>query len=400
MRGIKYVSWSGTSGYALAALDYVRGLVAAGVPVHWVPLGREGPHKNVPWRPALGIEALYFHPALANDPVHLDLPRLLDQCCEPCEYDTVIVHLPPEYWPVYFEPGRRNIGYAAWETDKLPPHWVSLMNLATRVLVPCQMNHDVFKRDGVIVPIRVVPHMLRSVPERASTLSRQHVRSRLGIDSNATVFYTINAWNPRKGMPDLLNAYARAFTNDEDVLLLLKTDSIGYSAPPSFAVAPVAELLAGWRERMQKGRIKDLPAIRLIDRPVSGQEMEDLHVAGDAFVSMTRGEGWGMGACEALARARPVMMTGWGGQLDYLGTNWPWSIDYSMAKVSPWPGQSSYLPSQQWALPKLDHAVHLLQRLHAGIRSAQQQAAETAMVLRERLSMERVTATLLASLDD
>jgi glycosyltransferase involved in cell wall biosynthesis len=400
MRGVKVVSWSGTSGYALAALDYVRGLVAAGVPVQWVPLGREGPHANVPWRAELGIEALDFFPALADDPVHADLPALLERCCRPCAYDTVLVQLPPEYWPVHFEPGMRNAGYTAWETDRVPPHWPPLLNLASRVLVPSRMNRDVFERCGVVVPVRAVPHMLRAVPPPATDAARRRIRATLGIGADTTVFYSINTWEPRKGVFDLLNAFARAFGDADDVLLLLKTHTTGYGAPPSFAVTPVAELLAKWRERAQKGRATGLPAMRAIDRPLSGGEIEDLHVAGDVFVSLTRGEGWGMGACEALARGRPVLITGWGGQLDYLGADWPWLVRYALTAVSPWPGQSSFLSSQRWAQPELDHAAQLLRRLHGDLAAAQMHAARAAAALRDRLSPARVTAALLESLDD
>jgi hypothetical protein len=94
------------------------------------------------------------------------------------------------------------------------------------------------------------------------------------------------------------------------------------------------------------------------------------------------------------------MMTGWGGQLDYLGADWPWLVDHALTAVSPWPGQSSFLSSQQWAQPDLDHAARLLRRLHGDLAAATMHAARAATALRERLSPARVTAQLLASLDD
>lgn len=399
MRGIKLVSWSGTTGYALSALDYLRGLVAQQVPVEWMPLC-SGPDGYMPWRADLGFDALDFFPALSKDPLHADLPQLVERCCRPCDYDMVLVYLPPEYWPVYFEPGRRNVGFTAWETDRLPPHWPSLFNLAERVLVLSSMNREVCERCGVVVPVRVVPPMLREVPPPVSDEHRRQIRAGLGIGPHTTVFYSINTWEPRKGVYDLLSAFASAFSNADDVVLLLKTSPRGIGAPPSYTAAPVAELLAKWHQRAARGREACLPPIRVIGDNLSGEQIEDLHRAGDVFVSLTRGEGWGMGGCEALVRGRPVLMTGWSGQLDYLGSEWPWLVNYRLTQVTPWPQQASFLASQRWAQADLAHAAELMRGLHRDLPTAMSYATQTAEALRQRLSMERMTEHLLASLND
>jgi hypothetical protein len=38
MRGLKYVSWGDTTGYAVAAKAYVRALMAQGVSLSWTPM--------------------------------------------------------------------------------------------------------------------------------------------------------------------------------------------------------------------------------------------------------------------------------------------------------------------------------------------------------------------------
>lgn len=398
--GIKLVSWSGTSGYALAALDYLRGLVAQQVPVEWVPLCN-GPNGYLPWRPDFGFDALDFFPALAEDPAHADLPQLVELCCKPCDHDIVLVHLPPEYWPVHFEPGKRNIGMTTWETDRLPPHWPSLLNLAERVIVVSSMNRVVCERSGVRVPVRIVPHMLREVPLQVSDEQRARIRAGLGIGLHTTVFYSINTWEPRKAVYDLLSAFADAFTAGEDVLLLLKPSSLGMGMPPSYAVAPAGELLMQWQQRASRGRRSPLPPVRVVgDQNLTGEQIEDLHRAGDVFVSLTHGEGWGMGGCESLARGRPVIMTGWGGQLDYLGNEWPWLVKYRLVPVTPWPQQSSFLAPQQWAQADLTHAAELMRGLHRDLPAAMAHAAQAAKELRRRLSMQQVAKRLLESFDD
>ena len=37
-----------------------------------------------------------------------------------------------------------------------------------------------------------------------------------------------------------------------------------------------------------------------------------IHAIGDCYVSLTHGEGWGMGAFDAATLGKPVLITGWG----------------------------------------------------------------------------------------
>ena len=66
--------------------------------------------------------------------------------------------------------------------------------------------------------------------------------------------------------------------------------------------------------------------------------------------SVTRGEGWGLGPFDAATLGKPVIITGWGGHLDFLGADYPGLIAYTMAPVSGWLHGASYRPTQQWAV--------------------------------------------------
>ena len=76
--------------------------------------------------------------------------------------------------------------------------------------------------------------------------------------------------------------------------------------------------------------------------------IDRLHQLGDTYVSLTRAEGWGMGAFDAAALGRPVLMTGWSGHLDFLGRDHPGLIGGALAPID-WPG-TSYGPDHRWAV--------------------------------------------------
>jgi hypothetical protein len=148
--GIKLLSFVDHSGYGMAALAYVRALVNAGIPVRWVPLRYEGDQV----RPLSPGEAPPLALLATDDESLADLPALLAATSRPITCDTVVAHTVPEHWPALFEPGRRNVGYTVWETDRAPAHWRTLLDRADRVLVPCAMNRDTFVAAGVRSALR------------------------------------------------------------------------------------------------------------------------------------------------------------------------------------------------------------------------------------------------------
>jgi hypothetical protein len=134
------------------------------------------------------------------------------------------------------------------------------------------------------------------------------------------VFYSINTWDPRKNLPFLLRAFCAAFGPQDPVSLVLKTSPLGYGDPPFYPRTDSAELARELLTRLSGGAAT--PAISLLPYSLNGQAIDWLHALGDCYVSFTHGEGWGLGAFDAATLGKPVLMTGWGGQRDYLGETW------------------------------------------------------------------------------
>lgn len=295
MRGLKYISWGDTTGYATAAKSYVAALADAGVNISWSPMV-PGPRL---YEPTLGKASPV--PSLQNI-YHRDI-----------EYDRVIIHTVPEYYPEWLErerkPGRRIYGYTVWELERLPRHWPDILNQLDGVIVPCQWNVSVFRDSGVHVPIHVVPHLsqFESMPEPSPT-DRDRLLGHLGdyrqsID-NRFVFYTIGFWSHRKAPYLAIEAYWKAFAHDDPVLMVVKTSNKDITCwhrswRNGFRLRHPSPALS--IERMiRKSGGKLAPVALIADEQLSDGEMQSLHALGDCFVSLTRTEGWGLGAFEGL----------------------------------------------------------------------------------------------------
>src|SRR5581483_4541226 len=118
-----------------------------------------------------------------------------------------------------------------------------------------------------------------------------------------------------------------------------------------------------------------------------------LHTRGDCFVSMSHGEGWDLAGFDACAYGNPVVMTGWGGPLEYLDGQSAYLVDCDVVPVEHWEPES-YAPEQHWAMPNHDHAVELLRAVARDIEVARARAAP----LRERVLTDYTESRVLDTL--
>ncbi len=389
MRGLKYISWGDTTGYAVAAKAYVRALVDAGVELTWAPM--------LPGEDRYQLQPVTDWPET----------KLNGVCNRPIDYDTVLIHTVPEYFPALIEQerqaGRRILGYTVWELENLPTHWPEILNQLDAVLVPCQWNVEVFRRAGVNVPIHVVPHLpqFESLAE-AAPAARAALRARLPRDDRKRfVFYTVGYWSNRKAPYLALEAYWKAFNASDPVLMIVKTSRNDITQwhrhwrngfrlrhpSPARSVARLARRFAN-----------PAPVAVIAEESLSDEEMLALHEMGDCFVSLTRTEGWGLGAFDAARQGKPVVITGYGGQLDYLDPALSALVDYTLVPVHEPTWSASYKPSDLWAEPSVEQAARQLRKIFDAPVAARQRAAQQAARIARDFSPDAVIAALLEAL--
>jgi glycosyltransferase involved in cell wall biosynthesis len=372
---IRYVSWVGTSGYAVAAQGYLLSLLHAEAELGWTPLFPNDPRTGG-WSQAESTEAAKQEiAALCTDegnPTSYNgsaVRELIDNV--PADTaDAAIIHIVPEAWSAHRRSEGLTIGNTVWETDKLPAHWPPLLNSVDGIIVPCTMNREVMVSCGVTVPVHVVPHVAPRFPTAPTSSECEAFREHLGIPRDHTVFYCIDLWDPRKAPYKTIAAFLDAFDGDDDVTLIVKTSEYGPRSGAEAGYEPTDGLIAQLTGARQR------PAnIVTIRGDVPRRAIELLHAVGDCYVSLTHGEGWGIGSYEAVALGNPVVTTGWGGTLDYLGTDWPYLIDFEMVPVMNLSGLPSFDPTQKWAAADREHAGDLMRSIHADPEPARRAAA-------------------------
>ena len=358
---IRYYGPIGTSGYAGVCHDIVASLAGAeALTVDFIPLAIQNFNpKDTPSATSSACPCATTREL--RDAVFLDT-----------HVDVVVMHSVPDLWiPIVkrekkLNPNVITCGITVWETSHVPPQWIPHLRWVDRVSFPNQWNTAVFGRDlpGLDVsflPHPVLPRIALQDSVHAPMLSRL-VQDKLE-NPGLYIVYTINEFSGRKGIELLVKAFADTFHVEDNIILFIKTHG---SVSKDVADRYIARLT--------------------INNPVSAKiyldysrwdedDITRLHQMSDCFVSLTRSEGHGLGACTAALMGNHVIMTSYGGQLDYL-LNIDWvpyrEVPASFCSFFDPKHQACldgpccqyfpcFLPSQQtWAYPDLDAAGQFL----------------------------------------
>lgn len=384
-----YLSLDENSGYGIAAQRCIAALDTSGLEVDWTPFvaGRGWGLSYQPWL-ALPVAVEHAKGSWSTVPAPDDAsPRTGERTVPP----VLVAHLVPEFLPLVRAraPEAFLVAHTVWDTDRIPSHWVDCLDRADLIIVPSRFSADAIAASPVRTPLEVVPHV-------APSLSGQ-VPAVAGVPDDVFVFYTIGEWTERKAILKTVEAYVRAFSRRDRVLLIIKSsprDMRLIVGSPSAA----GEGTSAWSLARLLARYPDPSAIKLITRDLSNGEIAGLHRRGNCYVSLCRSEGFGLGAFDAATNGKPVVMTGFGGQVDFLCDS-PYLVSFELVPVLDPAGYPSFAPDQRWAEPDLDHAAALLRQVAEHPDEAGTVAQSLAARIRREYSPESVADTFRAAVD-
>jgi len=242
--------------------------------------------------------------------------------------------------------GRRIVGYWAWEFPRIPNSWLPSLRYLHGIWVPSELAR-VAVASATDLPVQVVPHPLPPVSPTPD------MRARLGLPADAlivlTAFHMGSAFT-RKNPLAAIAAFRRAFGDAPDRLLAIKLIDHGAS--------PIA------REALERA-IAGAPNIRLINVMLQPADMSGLIAAVDIVLSLHRSEGFGLVPAEAMQLGKPVVATGWSGNMDFMNERNSAPVSYDLVPVQdPYDG-AFIADGQLWAEANVDHAADWLRRLAA-----------------------------------
>lgn len=248
------------------------------------------------------------------------------------------------------KPGRLKSALVMWEHTRLPRRWLPTLQMLDVIVAPSDFVHATFAThlDGPLMIHAVVPVRLPDVVPS---------RERFGLPPGVVIFVTSfePASDPERKNPlATIEAFRRAFPADSRAMLLFKINNplVGHHLHPIV-------------RRLHDESAHD-PRIRVLEDPLTYQEILSLYGACDVFVSLHRSEGFGVALIEAMALGKPVIATAWSGNMTFMNASNSCLVTYQLVPVKathPLYSRRLLGAGAQWADPNLEDAAAWMVRL-------------------------------------
>ncbi|HEY1689706.1 MAG TPA: glycosyltransferase [Solirubrobacteraceae bacterium] len=255
---------------------------------------------------------------------------------------------------------RYSIGLWFWEVSQFPSIWHSSYELVDEVWAPTAHIASALSDSASkpITTIRVPVEMPAVVPRP---------RSHLGLPEGFLFLFVFDYLSvfERKNPLAVIDAFTQAFGPTDGAKLVIKCIN--------------AERDPANHERLLKATAQR-DDIHILERYLSSADKDSLMASCDSYVSLHRSEGFGLTMAEAMYLSKPVIATGYSGNLDFMTTSNSQLVDYELCPIGP--NASPYPPEGEWAEPDVGHAARLMRQLFVDRVFAQELGASAALSIR------------------
>lgn len=355
--GLPPVIWRGLifdpSGYASELRHFTRAWEAAGLQVRLEELARAKADAGVAEQERARLERLLAVQLPANTPY------------------LKVWH----FFPRFYERDPNALATIArtmYETDRLPEEWINGTQLMDRLWVPSEFNLETFSRSGVPADkLRVLPPCidLAQYGPHVPAVDLQSGRS--------FTFLSIFEWSPRKAWDVMIRAFVEEFHPDDDVALMLYVPSSLGKTQQQIA-NDIFEVV-----RSAVGQRKTAPIV-LRAVIVHDDILPSLYRGAQAYLGLSRGEGWGRPMMEAMACGLPTIATGWSANTAFMNDRNSYLAEYDVVDVpeSALDQLESYA-GHRWAEPSLEHTRTLMRQVFDNRQESQERGAIAARDIAE-----------------
>lgn len=239
---------------------------------------------------------------------------------------------------------RVNIGVWHWELPDLLPEWHAAVDLLDEFWAPSRFVQDMLRKI-TDKPVLHMPHGLRI------ELQCEYRRSEFGLPERPFLFlcmFDVLSVTARKNPKGTVAAFCEATGERDDVALVIKVNH----------AEQADDEYRGFR-----AEVVGMSNVILLEEGMSRVQVHGLLSVCDAYLSLHRSEGFGLGPFEAMALGKPAICTDWSGTADFVSSQTGMPVRYDLVKLDR--QQGPYPRGAVWAEPDLDHAAWCIRRMAA-----------------------------------
>tara|TARA_R110000868_G_scaffold39368_1_gene136997 strand:+ start:2933 stop:4222 length:1290 start_codon:yes stop_codon:yes gene_type:complete len=336
------------------------------------------------------------------------------------------VEVQPDIWmqitvPNEFQAmGKYNIGVTAGiETTLCHGNWLEGCNRMNLVLTSSEHSKKVFQEtvydkvnnntkqsEGTIKLTTPIEILLEGVdlnkyfPTKVD--SNIEIVKSLDAIKESFCFLSVGHWmqgifgEDRKNIAYLIKVFTEVFKNKMNKpALILKTQKVGSSIMDQEAIL---NHINGIRKE-SKGT---LPKIYLLHGDITDNDMNQLynHPKVKSMVSFTKGEGFGRPLLEFSLTGKPIIASGWSGQIDFLDRERAVLVGGTLENVhESASSKEMILTESKWFKPDDNQAGHAIKQVYKKYKGYLQPAKSLANTNKKEYSFEAMESILKRLLD-
>ncbi|WP_128330735.1 glycosyltransferase family 4 protein [Apibacter sp. HY039] len=267
-----------------------------------------------------------------------------------------------------FYKDKYNIGFWAWEMEDFPEKYCENFSFYDEIWTCSKYCLDSISLKSPI-PVINIPHPI----DINSLKINESYDSELKSDTYKFLFiFDYNSLILRKNVMAVIDAFEKAFgTENEKVSLILKA-SIPSHHPED-------------KNRIVK-RIENFKNIFYKEEMLRREDLLSLINQSDCYVSLHRSEGFGLTIAEAMALGKPVIATGYSGNMEFMNINNSYPVKYELTELKKDIGP--LLKGNFWSEPSVDHAAELMQFVYENQEQAKLVGLRAQEDIKNRFSLE------------
>ena len=191
----------------------------------------------------------------------------------------------------------------------------------------------------------------------------------------------------RKNVGLLIKAFYETFKNKSKKPALILKTSIGGTS-----YMDREEILKRIAQIKSTVSSKNLPNVYLLHGEFTDQEMNEIynHSKVKAMVNLTKGEGFGRPLLEFSLVKKPIIASGWSGQLDYLNPEFTPLLTGELTPVHPSAANQFLLQEAKWFTPDNGQIGHFLKDVFENYKKYQEKAVRQAYKSKTEFSYQKM----------
>jgi glycosyltransferase involved in cell wall biosynthesis len=289
------------------------------------------------------------------------------------------VRLIPVFHGPNFWAGRYRIGSWFWELSRFPDTWRDAFAQVDEVWVASRFVQEAIA-SATTKPVIHIPLAVEF------SVSRPYSRAEFGLPADRFLFlfvFDLNSYAARKNPRACIDAFVKAFGDQPNlpVGLVIKTMH-GHAYGDAF-------------RELREAAARDA-RIQLIDRVFARDQLYGLQSVCDCFVSLHRAEGFGLGIAEMMLLGKPVIVTGYSGNMDFTTPDNACLVRYQLVPVQP--EEYPEGEGQVWADPDKDHAASYMREIASNSELRTRLGRAGSEFIQRNYSVESVSGQILARL--